>query len=63
MIPTDSSLFAGVEGVIEGVTPHPRNLTQLDSYTVLFPWGEKKTFWDAQLEPVIDDARSRGLRW
>jgi len=45
-----TSPFVGLEGVIEEVKTHPRNLTQLDSYTVLFTWGEKHTFWDAQLE-------------
>jgi len=52
---TETSGFAGVSGVIDGVIPHPRNITQLDSYTVLFSWGEKKTFWDAQLQAVTDN--------
>ena len=47
---TLSSPFAGVEGVIDEVTPHPKNLTQLDSYVVVFAWGERQTFWDAQLQ-------------
>jgi hypothetical protein len=51
---TDSSAFAGAHGIIDGVVPNPRNITQLDSYTVLFAWGEKKTFWDAQLEALAD---------
>jgi hypothetical protein len=51
---TGGSAFAGTHGVIDGIVPHPRKITQLDSYTVLFSWGEKKTFWDAQLEIVAD---------
>jgi hypothetical protein len=47
-----SSVFAGVEGVVDDVKPHPRNLSQLDSYIVLFSWGEKKSFWGAELEPA-----------
>jgi hypothetical protein len=47
-----ASPFVGLDGVIDEVKPHPRNLTQLDSYTVRFNWGEKQTFWDAQLEPA-----------
>jgi len=50
IVASAGSLFAGVEGVVDNVKPHPRNLSQLDLYTVLFGWGEKKTFWGAQLE-------------
>jgi hypothetical protein len=52
---TETSAFAGAYGIIDGVVPHPRNITQLDCYTVLFSWGEKKTFWDAQLQAVADN--------
>ncbi len=52
VLPTVTSPFVGLDGVIDEVKPHPRNLTQLDSYTVRFNWGEKQTFWDAQLEPA-----------
>jgi hypothetical protein len=45
-----SSPFAGAEGVIDDVTPHPKNVVQLDLYVVLFAWGERQTFWDAQLQ-------------
>ena len=31
---------------------NPRGIGTLDSYTVVFAWGEKQTFWDAQLESV-----------
>ena len=43
-----------MHGIIDGLVPNPRNITQLDSYTVLFSWGERKPFWDAQLEAVAD---------
>jgi hypothetical protein len=48
--PALSSPFAGAEGVIDEVTPHPKKLAQLDSYVVLFGWGERQKFWDAELE-------------
>ena len=50
VIPTEGSLFAGVQGIVEQVKVNPRKLTQLDSYTVRFSWGETQAFWDAQLE-------------
>jgi hypothetical protein len=56
---TEASAFAGADGIIDGVVPNSRNITQLDSYTVLFSWGEKKTFFDAQLEAVGDNRRSQ----
>ena len=46
--------YAGVDCVIEEVKLHPRGLTILDAYTVVFAWGEKQTFWDAQLESVSE---------
>jgi hypothetical protein len=49
-----ASPFVGLQGVIDDVKAHPRNLSQLDSYTVLFAWGEKQSFWDAQLEPAVE---------
>jgi hypothetical protein len=55
ILSTEASAFAGAYGIIDGLVPHPRNITQLDSYTVLFSWGEKKTFWDAQLQAVADN--------
>jgi hypothetical protein len=55
ILKTVGSVFAGVEGVVDNVKPHPRNLSQLDSYTVLFTWGETKTFWGAELEPIADN--------
>ena len=53
----EASVFAGVEGVVEEIKQHPRNLTQLDSYTLRFSWGKKQVFWDAQLDPVADKAQ------
>ena len=52
---TEASAFAGACGIIDGLVPNPRNITQLDSYTVLFSWGEKKTFWDAQLQAIANN--------
>jgi hypothetical protein len=59
ILPTTGCVFSGVDGLIDEVKPHPRNLTALDSYTVRFAWGEKQTFWDAQLEPVPEDLPRR----
>ena len=51
--PADS-IYTGAKGTIEDVKPHPRRITVLDSYTVVFAWGEKQTFWDGQLEPFLE---------
>jgi len=51
-ITATESVFAGVEGVVEQVKVNPRNITQLDSYTLRFSWDEVQVFWDAQLEPI-----------
>jgi hypothetical protein len=52
MAPSAVSPYAGVEGVIVEIKPHPRNVTALAACLVSFPWGEKHTFWDAELELV-----------
>ena len=49
VIPTNSA-FSGVPGIVEEIVPHPKNLSQLDSYVVRFAWGERQKFWDAELE-------------
>ena len=51
------SPFAGIDGIIVEIEPQPRGLTQLDKYLVLFKWGEKQTFRDAELEPLPDKSR------
>jgi hypothetical protein len=51
-ITATESIFAGVEGMVEQVKVHPRNIPQLDSYTLRFSWGEMKVFWGAQLESI-----------
>ena len=53
------SPFAGLQGVVTEVKPDRRKLTQLDSYVVMFEWGEKQSFWDAQLEPAGSEASHR----
>jgi len=53
--PADS-IFAGTNGIIEDVKLDPRSITVLDSYTVVFSWGEKQTFWDAQLVPFSEQS-------
>ena len=51
--PADSA-FAGADGTVLDVKINSRNLTILDSYTIELKWGEKQTFWDAQLETFSD---------
>jgi hypothetical protein len=41
--------FAGLEGTIAAIEPHPREVAVLDRYTVVFKWGEKQSFYEAQL--------------
>jgi transcription antitermination factor NusG len=48
----DPSPFAGLEGVVEGIEPHPRDVAVLDRYIVTFEWGERKLFYDAQLVKI-----------
>ena len=52
IVSTPPSPFAGLQAVVVEVKPDRRKLTQLDSYVVEFQWGEKQSFWDAQLEPA-----------
>jgi hypothetical protein len=41
--------FAGLEGTIEAIEPHPRDVAVLDRYIIVFNWGEKQPFYEAQL--------------
>jgi hypothetical protein len=41
--------FAGLEGTIAAIEPHPRDVAVLDRYIVVFDWGEKQPFYEAQL--------------
>ncbi len=44
--------FSGLEGLIQEVQPHDRNIRVLDRYTVVFEWGERHIFYEVQLAPV-----------
>lgn len=48
--PNEPTPFAGLEAVVQEIQPHPRGVATLDQYVVLFDWGEKHTFYDAQLQ-------------
>jgi hypothetical protein len=48
----DPSPFAGLPAVIEHIQPNDRGVAILDRYIVVFTWGEKQAFYDAQLEPM-----------
>jgi hypothetical protein len=50
--PDDPSPFAGLDATVDSIQPHDRGVGVLDQYTVNFDWGEKKTFYDAQLFPA-----------
>jgi len=54
ILPVANSIYSGTNGIIEDVKLNSRRITVLDSYTVVFSWGEKQTFWDAQLEPFSE---------
>ncbi|HEY2380054.1 MAG TPA: hypothetical protein VGK48_02620 [Terriglobia bacterium] len=41
--------FIGAEGLVNEIQPNDRGIRDLDRYVVQFKWGEKKTFYDAQL--------------
>lgn len=61
---TPESAFAGAHGTIDSLSPHPLKITQLDSYVVLFSWGERQHFWDAQLEAfAIRETQSSDKRY
>ena len=49
ILPKDPGPFAGLEGTVEAIEPNPRDVAVLDRYVVVFEWGEKQTFYDAQL--------------
>ena len=49
ILPVVPTPFVGLEGSICEVVPHERNITILDRYIVVFSWGEKHPFFDAQL--------------
>jgi hypothetical protein len=53
--PESATLFAGLEAVIQEIRPHKRGITELDSYIVLFQWGERHKFYDVQLTRVDRD--------
>ena len=52
----DPSSFSGLPAVIDDVQPNDRGVSVLDRYTVVFSWGEKQTFYEPQLEKVIEEA-------
>ena len=52
ILPVVATPFVGLEGTVHEVLPHDRDITTLDRYAVVFEWGEKQTFYDAQLAYV-----------
>ena len=51
--------FVGLEGAVREILLHDRDIAALDRYTVVFEWGEKQSFYDAQLARVeIEVGRS-----
>ena len=47
--PAEPTPFAGLPAVVQEVEPDARNVTPLDRYVVVFAWGERQAFYDAQL--------------
>ena len=45
----DPSPFAGLHAIVEEISPHERDVAVLDRYVVVFEWGERQSFYDAQL--------------
>ena len=52
ILPLVATPFVGLEGTVRAILPHDRHITTLDRYTVVFEWGEKQSFYDAQLARV-----------
>ena len=50
--PDDPSPFAGLQGIVEEGLPHERDIAVLDRYVVSFKWGERQSFYNAQLEEI-----------
>jgi len=42
--------FSGLVAVVKEIEPHPREVALLNRYVVVFDWGEKQPFYEAQLE-------------
>jgi hypothetical protein len=57
MVGSTGAPYAGVEAVVVEIKPHPRDLIALAACIVVFSWGEKHTFWDAELELVSGGGR------
>ena len=52
ILPVMASPFVDLVGTIDEIQPNDRDVTQLDRYVVTFDWGEKQSFYDAQLTPA-----------
>src|SRR5436190_15903173 len=48
----DPSPFAGLPAIVEDVHANERGVATLDRYIVVFSWGEKQTFYEAQLQTL-----------
>jgi len=51
------SPFAGLNAIVETIEPNDRNVSVLDRYVVVFLWGEKHSFYEAQLVEGVDAIR------
>ena len=50
ILPEGPTIFVGVQGVVDEVHRNGRGIAVRDRYDVPFNWGEKKTFFEVQLE-------------
>jgi hypothetical protein len=55
----DPSSFAGLVAVVDDVQPNERGISTLDRYVVVFSWGEKQTFYEPQLENVMEESEKK----
>ena len=52
ILPTVATPFVGLDGTVHEILPHARDITTLHRYVVVFGWGEKQAFYDAQLAGI-----------
>jgi hypothetical protein len=54
ILPDMATPFVGLEGIIQEINANDLNVSTLDRYLVMFEWGERQSFYDAQLSPTGD---------
>lgn len=57
ILSTVATPFAGLDGLISTVNSNDRGIVVLDKYEVTFSWGERRQFYDVQLQLADNDHR------